>query len=162
VGIRGIIRDIREFFMTRIVNRQISRDYQILDTFEAGMHLIGAEVKSIKGGRMSLAGAFVKIIGSEIYLVNAEIFPYPFARPEGYQTRRSRKLLLHKREILNLKIKMGSSNLTLVPLECYTTHGFIKLKIGLAKGKKAYEKRDELKKRDLQREIQREFRGKIK
>lgn len=142
-----------------IVNKRISHDFEILATYEAGMMLMGAEVKSIKGGRMSLDGAFVKIIGSELYLINAQIFPYPYARPEGYDPKRTRKLLLHKKEILTLKQKVGADRLTIVPLECYNTHGFIKLKIGLARGKKEYEKREKLKRKDMERETQRELKG---
>lgn len=123
------------------------------------MNLHGAEVKSIKGGRMSLEGSFVKIIGSEVYLVNAQIFPYPYARPEGYDPKRSRKLLLHKKQILTLKNQVEGKRLTVIPLECYTTHGIIKLKIALARGKKEYQKREKLKKRDIQRETEREIRG---
>jgi SsrA-binding protein len=145
----------------KITHKRVYHDFQILDTFETGIKLIGAEVKSIKGGRMSLEGSFVKIIGSELYLVNAEIFPYPYARPEGYDARRTRKLLLHKKEIISLKSKMQSSNLTLVPLECYNLHGWIKVKIGLAKGKKEFEKREKIRKRDLDREARRVMRGKI-
>ncbi|MBI2617609.1 SsrA-binding protein SmpB [Candidatus Gottesmanbacteria bacterium] len=145
----------------KIVNKKAHHDFTILDTFEAGIHLLGAEVKSIKGGRMSLEGSFVKITGSEVYLVNAQIFPYPYARPEGYDSKRTRKLLMHKNEILSLKVKLASSRLTLVPLECYTKHGFVKLKIGLGKGKRQYEKREALKKRDMERDIQRIVKGKI-
>jgi SsrA-binding protein len=145
----------------KITNKSAYHDYNILETVEAGMKLIGAEVKSVKGGRMSLDGSFVKIIGSEIYLVNAQIYPYPFARPEGYDSKRSRKLLLHKKEIISLKTKTVSRGLTLVPLECYNLHGFVKLKIGIAKGKREYEKREKIKRRDLDREMQREMRGKM-
>lgn len=109
---------------------------------------------------MSLEGSFVKIIGSEVYLVNAEIYAYPYARPEGYEARRTRKLLLHKKEILSLKTKMKSDKLTIVPLECYNSHGWVKMKIGLAKGKKEYEKREKIKRRDMDREVARELRGK--
>lgn len=144
----------------KILNHRATHDYQILETLEAGIHLTGPEVKSVKGERMSLEGSFVKVVGGEIYLVNAQIFPYPFARPEGYDPKRSRKLLLHKREILNLKNKLASARLTLIPLECYNTHGFIKLKIALAKGKKEYEKREKIKRKDLDRAMQRELRGK--
>ena len=144
----------------RIIHRRALHDYTILETYETGIHLIGAEVKSIKGGKMSLEGSFVKIIGSEVYLINAQIFPYQFARPEGYDPKRTRKLLLHKKEIISLKTKIASSNLTIVPLECYNKKCIIKLKIGLAKGKKEYEKREKLKKKYLEREIQRELRGK--
>lgn len=146
----------------KITNRRATHDYKILDTYEAGIILTGAEVKSVKGGRCSLEGSFVKIIGHEIYLVNAQIFPYPYARPEGYDPKRTRKLLLHKKEILKIKQKIQSSALTLIPLECYNSHNFVKLKIGLAKGKREYEKREKLKKRDIERDIRREFRGKIR
>ena len=145
----------------KISNRRAFHDYNILDTYEAGIHLLGAEVKSVKGGKMTLDGAFVKIIGSEVYLVNAEIFPYAYARPEGYDSRRSRKLLLHKREIISLKTKLAGEKLTLIPIECYNSHNLIKLKIGLAKGKREYEKREKIKKRDIEREIGRVIRGKI-
>ncbi len=141
----------------KIANRRALHDYTIIDTLEAGIRLNGAEVKSVKGGRISLEGSFVRIIGSEIYLVNAQIFPYPYARPEGYDPKRSRKLLLHKKEIISLKTKMTQGALTLVPLECYISHGFIKLKVGLARGKKEYEKREKLKKRAIEKDIQREL-----
>src|SRR3989338_4968124 len=131
----------------KIDNRRALHDYTIIDTLEAGIRLSGAEVKSIKGGRVSLEGSFVRIIGSEIYLVNAQIFPYPYARPEGYDLKRSRKLLMHKREIITLKTKMSSDRLTLLALECYNAKGFLKLKIGLARGRKQYEKREKLKKK---------------
>jgi len=145
----------------KIVNRRAFHDFNVLEIYEAGINLIGAEVKSIKGGKMSLDGAFVKIIGSEIYLVNAQIFPYPYARPEGYDPKRSRKLLLHKRQIIALKSKLATARLTIIPLECYNSHGLIKLKIGLAKGKKEYEKREKIRRRDMDREVERELRGKV-
>lgn len=143
-----------------IVNRRAAHDYEILDTYEAGIHLTGAEVKSVKGGRMSLDSSFVKIVGSEVYLLNAQVFPYPYARPEGYDPKRTRKLLLHKKEIVLLKTKLAGAPLTLVPLSCYNTHGFLKVKIGLAKGKREYQKREKLRRRDSERDTQRELRGK--
>ena len=143
-----------------VVNRRAFHDYEILETFETGLVLTGAEVKSIRGGRISLEGSFVRILGSETYLVNAQIFPYPYARPENYDPKRTRKLLLHKKEIISLKTKIASSNLAVVPLECYFSHGIIKLKIGLAKGKKEYQKREKLRRRDIERETQRELRVK--
>ncbi|OIO14053.1 SsrA-binding protein [Candidatus Gottesmanbacteria bacterium CG1_02_37_22] len=146
--------------MMKIINKRAFYNYEILKSLETGIYLNGAEVKSIKGGRMSLEGSFVKIIGSEVYLVNAEIYAYPYARPEGYEARRTRKLLLHKKEILSLKTKMKSEKLTIVPLECYNSHGWVKMKIGLAKGKKEYEKREKIKRRDMDREVARELRGK--
>lgn len=144
----------------KISNRQAYYDFNILETYESGIALTGPEVKSVKGNRMSLDGAYVKIIGSEVYLVNAQIFPYPYARPEGYDDTRSRKLLLHKKEIISLKTKMVSSRLTLIPLECHDSHGLVKLTIGLAKGKREFEKREKIKRRDIDRDIQKELRGK--
>lgn len=145
----------------KITNKKAFLDYNILDSYEAGVSLTGPEVKSVRGNRMSLEGAFVKVVGNEIYLVNSQIFLYPYTRPDGYDDKRTRKLLLHKKEILSIKTKMASSGLTLVPLECYNSHGFVKLKIGLAKGKKEFEKREKIRRRDIDRDTQRTLRGKI-
>lgn len=145
----------------RIVNRSALHDYTILDHLEAGIKLLGAEVKSVKDNRVTLTGAFVRIIGSEIYLVNAQIQPYQFARIENYDPRRTRKLLLSKNEIIALKSKTDGSGLTLVPLSLYTKHGLIKVEIGIAKGKKQYEKREVLKQRQQKRELERTYRGKV-
>lgn len=146
----------------RLVNKKAFHDYTILERFEAGVHLTGAEVKSLKGGHASLEGAFVRLIGSEAYLVNAQIFPYTFARPEGYDPKRTRKLLLHKKEIVSLKSKVEGSNLTLVPLVWYTKGPLIKLEVGLSRGKKQYEKREAKRREDQRRELEVEFRGKVK
>ncbi len=145
----------------KVVNRNSFYDYTILARFEAGVKLTGPEVKSVKGNRVSLTGAFVKIIGSEAYLVNAQIQPYEFARVENYDPRRTRKLLLNKKEIISLKGKIESANLTLVPLSLYTTHGLIKVEIGLGRGKKQYEKREAIKRRDELRELESEYRRKV-
>lgn len=145
----------------KTTNRRAFFDYQILEKIEAGINLTGQEVKSVKGGHLSLDGSYVKIVGSEAYLVNAQIHPYSNARVENYDPNRTRKLLLHKKETISLKSKIDQSNLTLVPLECYTTsHGLLKLTIGLAKGKKQYEKREALKKKDLDRQVEEELKGK--
>lgn len=145
----------------KIVNRRVFKDFQILEKFEAGISLTGPEVKSVKTGHVDLLGSFVKIVGSEIYLVNAKIYPYPFARLENYDTQRTRKLLLHKKQAIALKTKIAQSNLTIVPLTCYTTHGLVKLELALAKGKKKYDHREEMRKKDLEREVEREVKGKI-
>lgn len=144
----------------KITNRRAFYDYQILERFEAGINLTGPEVKSVKGGRADLTGSFVRVVGSEIYLVNAKIFPYEYARPEGFDEHRTRKLLLHKKEIIALKSKTEGSNLTLVPLSLYTKNGLIKVEIGLGKGKKQYEKRESLKRKDLEREVEVALRNK--
>lgn len=146
----------------KIFNKKATFDYTILEHLEAGVNLTGAEVKSIKGGHAQLTGAFVRIIGSEAYLVNAQIFPYIYARPEGYDPRRTRKLLLHKTELIRLKSKLDSSNLTLIPLSWYTKGPLVKLEIGLARGKKQHEKREVKRKEDQRRELERDYRGKVK
>jgi SsrA-binding protein len=146
----------------KIVNKKAFFDYTILDHFEAGIALIGAEVKSLKGGHGQLDGAFVRIIGGEAFLVNAQIFPFEYARPDGYDPRRTRKLLMHKKELLTIKNKTEGANLTLIPLSWYTKGPLVKLEIGLAKGKKQYDKKNKQKKEDQRRELDREFRGKIK
>ncbi|KKS95649.1 MAG: ssrA RNA (tmRNA)-binding protein, SsrA-binding protein [Candidatus Gottesmanbacteria bacterium GW2011_GWA2_43_14] len=144
----------------KIINKKAFHDFEILETYETGLVLNGAEVKSVRSGRMSLEGAFVRIIGSEIYLVNAQIFPYAYARPENYDPKRSRKLLMHKREITSLKSKLSADRLTLLPLECYNSQSFLKLKIGLARGRKQYEKREKLKKKAVVRDIERALKSK--
>lgn len=146
----------------KITNRSAYHDYTILEHFEAGIKLTGPEVKSVKGNRVSLTGSFVRLIGNEAYLVNAQIQPYIFARIEGYDPRRTRKLLLSKKEIIALKGKIEGANLTLVPLSLYTNHGLVKVEVGLAQGKKQYEKREKLKKETLKRELERYFRAKVR
>jgi len=145
----------------KIINKRAFHDYHLLEKLEVGVKLTGPEVKSIKSGRMILTGAFIKIIGSEAYLVNAQIPLYPYTRPESYNPGRTRKLLLHKKEIVALKGKTEGTSLTIVPLKCYTTHGLVKLEIGIGKGKKQYEKREELKRKTVEREIEQAIRGKI-
>ncbi len=146
----------------RIPNKKVTYEYTLLERFEAGINLTGAEVKSVKGGHASLEGAFVRIIGSEAYLVNAQIFPYIYARPEGYDPKRTRKLLLHKAELIRLKSKLEGAHLTLVPLSWYTRGPLVKLEIALARGKKQYEKRESKRREDQKRELERDFRGKVK
>lgn len=136
----------------KITNRRAFHDYQVLEKLEVGINLIGPEVKSVKNGHADLTGSFVRIIGSEAYLVNAKIFPYEYARPEGYDEKRTRKLLLHKKEIIALKSRMEGANLTVIPLSMYTKKGLIKLQLALARGKRQYEKRQAIRKRDLARE----------
>ena len=146
----------------KIVNKKAFFDYEITDRFEAGIHLVGAEVKSLRNGHAKLEGSYVKVIGSEIYLVGAQIFPYIYARPENYDPARTRKLLLHKKEIVSLKGKLDGANLTLVPLSWYTKGPLVKLEVGLARGKKKYEKREAKKREDQKRELEVEFKGKVK
>jgi len=137
----------------KIVNRKASYDVQIQEKFEAGIKLLGAEVKAIRSGHADLNGSYVKIVGGEAYLVNARIFPYAFARPETHDPKRTRKLLLHKKELTSLKSKMDGANLTIVPVSLYTTHNVIKLELALGKPKKEFDKKEAIKKRDLEREL---------
>lgn len=139
----------------KIINKRASFDYELQDRFEAGINLLGAEVKAVKLGHADLSGSHVRIVGSEVYLVNAKIFPYEYARPETYDETRTRKLLLHKKEITSLKSKMEGSRLTIVPVSLYTTrHNLIKAELALARGKKQFDKRQSIKKRDLDREAE--------
>lgn len=141
----------------KITNKKAFHNYQITDRLEAGINLLGSEVKAVREGLVDLTGSFAKIIGSEAYLVNAKIFPYKYARPEGYDERRTRKLLLHKKEIFALKSKMDGSNLSVIPLSIYTTKNFIKVELGLGKGKKQFEKKEAKKKKDIERSIEQEL-----
>ena len=136
----------------KITNKRAFYDYEISDRFEAGINLIGPEVKAVRLGHADLSGSHVRIVGSEAYLVNARIFPYAYARPENYDEKRTRKLLLHKAEIIALKSKIEGANLTLVPLSLYVHHGFIKAELAIGKGKRKYDKKDTIKRRDRQRE----------
>lgn len=146
----------------KIANKRAFYDYEIMERFEAGINLTGAEVKAVRLGHADLTGSFVRISGSEAYLTNAKIFPYQYMRSDDYDERRSRKLLLHKGEIIALKSKTEGANLTIVPLSLYTTHHLIKIELALGKGKKTYQKREALKRRDIQREIETEFEGTLK
>ncbi|MEK9176192.1 MAG: SsrA-binding protein SmpB, partial [Patescibacteria group bacterium] len=141
----------------KITNKRAFFDYQIGDKFEAGINLNGAEVKAVKMGHADLTGSYVRIMGNEAYLINAKIFPYEYARPENYDETRTRKLLLHKKEIISLKGKTDGANSTLVPISFYDKHGLIKLEVGIGKGKKQYDKKSALKKKDLKRQIEQEL-----
>jgi SsrA-binding protein len=138
--------------MKKIINRRASFDYQILEKFEAGIVLNGAEVKSVKNGHLKLEDAFIRLKDHEAWLFNAHIHPYSFAS-DLQDPCRARKLLLKKKELLKLKQETTQKGLTLIPLSCYTRHNKIKLEIALAKGKKKYEKREAIRKKDWKLEI---------
>jgi SsrA-binding protein len=139
-------------------NRKAKFEYQVLEKFEAGMVLIGQEVKSIKSGRISLKGSYVVLKGEEMYLIGANIPPYqPKNAPKDYEPERSRKLLLNKSEIKHLIGKTKQKGLTLVPLKVYTKNARIKLEFGIAKGRKKVDKREIIKKREAERELEREL-----
>ncbi len=137
-------------------NKKAFFNYEIIETFEAGIELKGFEVKSVKAGRANMVGAFATIRGGEIWMTNLDIPPYQAANtPEGYKQTRPRRLLLNKKEILYLVTKMQSDRLTLLPLKLYNKANLVKVQLGLARGKKQYEKRETIKKRESQREIKR-------
>jgi len=139
-------------------NRKARFDYEILERFEAGMVLIGQEVKSIKSGRMSLKGSYVVLRGEEPYLIGANVPPYqPKNAPPDYEPERSKKLLLTKSEIKHLIGKTKEKGLTLVPLRVYTKRGKVKLEFGIGKGRKKADKRELIKKREAERELKREL-----
>lgn len=141
--------------MVKILNKRATFDYTLHDTLEAGITLQGQEVKAIRLGHADLTGSYVRIIGGEMHLINAKVFPYEFARTQDYDQSRTRKLLLHKKQILSLKTKMDASNLTIVPISMYTTHNLIKVELALAKPKKQFDKKAKIKKRDLDRDLDR-------
>ena len=135
-------------------NKRAYFDYEILETYEAGIELLGAEVKSIRTGRINLAGSYVLIRGNNIRLLNADIPPFqPKNTPEDYNSKRTRRLLLNKSEIKNLIGKIHEKGLTLMPLKVYTKNRKIKIEIGLAKSRKKADKREFIKKRDMKREF---------
>jgi SsrA-binding protein len=138
-----------------VSNRKARHDYTILDTYEAGISLMGTEVKSLRLGRASLTDAFATVDDGEVWLRNLHIPEYVQGTWTNHTPRRTRKLLLHKGEILRLIGKTKEGGLALVPLSMYFKDGKVKVELALAKGKKAYDKRQDLAKRDAQREMAR-------
>jgi SsrA-binding protein len=135
------------------VNRRARHDYFIEETIEAGLVLSGSEVKSLRAGKAQLKDSHARISGGEMWLVNAHISEYLPSAQFGHEPTRARKLLLHKREIARLMGKVRERGLTLIPLRLYFKHGRAKVELGLARGKKLYDKRESIKARDVQREM---------
>lgn len=145
---------------TMAVNKRARFDYEIHDRYEGGLVLTGAEVKSIKTGHISLKGSFVTIKGGELFLTNANIPQYKFAKNlTSYDPTRSRKLLVKKSEIKSLIGKTHAQGLTLVPLRVYTKKRLIKVEFALAKGKKAVDKRSDIAKKEARRAIERKLKN---
>jgi len=139
-------------------NRKARFNYEILEKYEAGIELLGTEVKSVRGGQMSLEGAFVIVRGGEVYLINTNIPPYQIKNaPKDYDPLRNRRLLLTKKEIAELAGSEKNKSLTIVPISVYNKNRKIKVEIALVKGKKKFDKRDVIKKRDTDRELRREY-----
>jgi SsrA-binding protein len=140
-------------------NRKALHEYHVIDTMEAGLVLAGPEVKSVRAGKVSLTEAFARVDGGEAWLYGMHITPYDPASRWNVDPVRPRKLLLHRREIRRLIGATQQEGFTLVPLELYIRDGFVKVAIALARGKKHFDKREDLRKRDASREIQRALRG---
>ena len=142
-------------------NRKAYHDYFIEETYEAGITLLGTEVKSLREGKANLKDSYALIKGNEIFLLNCHISPYSHGNIQNHDPLRTRKLLLHRKEINKLWGKLTQKGLTLIPLKIYfTKNGKAKVEIGLCKGKKQYEKREVLKEKEARREIERHLRGK--
>ncbi len=143
---------------TVAVNKHVSHDYEILERFEAGLALHGSEVKSIRDGRISLKESYAEVKNGEVFLVKAHVSPYEAANIFNHEPVRDRKLLLHRREIKRLAGKIQERGLTLVPVRVMITdRGKIKLELALVRGKRQYEKREAIKKRDTDREMRAEI-----
>ena len=140
-----------------IINRKARYDYEIEETYEAGIVLTGTEIKSIRSGKANIKDSYAIIKNEEIFLLNTHISLYDEGNRFNHDESRTRKLLLHKKEILKLRDKVDLEGYTLIPLKIYFVKAKAKVLIGLAKGKKSYDKRETIKKRDVEREIQRNF-----
>jgi SsrA-binding protein len=139
---------------TAASNRRARHDYEILETYEAGIELTGSEVKSLRGGRASLSESYARIQNGEAWLEGTHIPPYEQGVKRGYDPIRPRKLLLHRREIERLFSQTRERGLALVPMRIYFSHGLAKLELGLGKGKREYEKRQSIAKRESEREME--------
>ncbi|MCX7955670.1 MAG: SsrA-binding protein SmpB [Patescibacteria group bacterium] len=146
----------------KIVNKKFYHDYEEIESFEAGIVLTGAEVKSVKAGGLKLEDSYVKILSDGPYLINANIPNYKFNNEKNYNPTRSRKLLLKKKEILKIAVKMKAGGLTIAPKSCYNKGRLLKLEIALARGRKDIEKRKLEKKKDIIREKEKEAKEYLK
>jgi SsrA-binding protein len=142
------------------VNRKARFNYSIDETFECGLSLVGTEVKSIKDGRLSFADSYALVQNNELWLIDFHVTPYAYGNRVNHDPLRRRKLLVHRKEIKRLKRLIDEKGLTLVPLKFYLKRGIVKCELGIAKGKKLFDKRDDIRKRDQKRELEREFRVK--
>lgn len=139
--------------MSLVFNKKAQYEYSISKKFIAGVVLTGSEVKSLRLQQASLNGSYIKEVGGELYLINAQINGYSFAKQEDYDPKRSRKLMLKKSEMASLIEASKQKGFAIIPIAFFISHNLIKLELALAKGKKEYEKRENIKKRDLKREL---------
>jgi len=152
---RTVVRDQGRKIVAR--NRRAYHDYRIEDTYEAGLVLTGTEVKSLRAGRASLQDGFAQITGDEVWMHNVHIPEYAEGTWTNHTPRRIRKLLLHRKEIVKLSREVSDQGLTLIPLSLYFKDGYAKVELGVARGKRTYDKRQDLTKRDAAREIVRDL-----
>jgi len=136
-------------------NRKARHDYTVLDTIECGIVLTGTEVKSVRHGEISLAGSYAAVLKDELWLVGADIAAYKFGNRFNHEPKSMRKLLVHAKEVLNLRLKTEAKGLTLVPLKVYLKGGRIKVAIGVCRGKAMHDKRESLKKKAMRRDMER-------
>jgi SsrA-binding protein len=142
-----------------IVNRQAYHDYEVMQTIEAGIELLGTEIKSIREGHVQLRGSYAQTRQDEIWLENTNIALYEHGNRNNHEPMRNRKLLLHRKEIDQLLVKVQTKGMTLIPLKLYLKGGKAKIELGVCRGKKLYDKRESIAKRDVQRDIERIVRG---
>jgi len=147
---------------TTIVNRKAFHDYEIIERIEAGVVLIGTEVKALREGRANFKDSYARVIIGELWLVNMHISPYSNGGYSNHEPLRHRKLLLHKRELKRLIGKIEERGLTIIPLKLYFKNGRAKIEIGLARGKRLHDKRKDIAKKDMQRDAQRELKNKYR
>lgn len=142
----------------KIVNRY-AKTFKVEEKLEAGIALLGSEVKALRAGHADISSAYIRITGSEAYLINAKIFPYKFSRIEGYQEDRTRKLLLHKSEIIGLKSKMDQGKFTIIPLSLYLKDDNFKVEVALALAKNKKERHGDERKKAVERDLDRELKN---
>ena len=145
----------RKFSPLLVENRKARHDYSVLETLECGLQLTGTEVKSVRRGGVSLAGSYGAVLGGELWLVGADISAYEFGNRFNHNPKRNRKLLVHAKEVRELRMKTEAKGLTLIPLKLYLHQGRIKLELGICRGKALHDKRDALKKKALTRDLER-------
>lgn len=136
-------------------NKKAYFDYFVEEKFEAGIELQGSEVKSAKAGKVSIKESFVRIINGELFIMGMSIVPWSYGSIYNLEEKRVRRLLLHKKEIRRLHEKVSQKGYTIVPLDVHLSHGYVKVEIALARGKKTYDKRESIAKRDMERDIRR-------
>lgn len=141
------------------IDNKYAKTYKVEDKMEAGIALLGSEVKALRLGHGDISSAYVRITGSEAYLINAKIFPYKFSRIEGYREDRTRKLLLHKREILALKMKMDQGKFTIIPLSMYLKDDNFKVGIALVLAKNKKDRHNDARNKARDRDIERELKN---